>query len=106
MVDNEVVSRSFMQSAAMYDVDRVEVLRGPQGTTFGRNSAGGVIHVVNKRPHREQEITGELTLGNYDFVQFDGVLNGAIAESSAGRLSLHFGDREGFLGSGDRENTG
>jgi iron complex outermembrane receptor protein len=96
MVDNEVVSRSFMQSATMYDVDRVEVLRGPQGTTFGRNSAGGVIHVLNRLPRREKEISGELTLGNYDFVQFDGVLNGAIGDSWAGRLSFHYGDRVGY----------
>ncbi len=105
MVDNEVISRSFMHSGTMYDVDRVEVLRGPQGTTYGRNSAGGVIHVLNRRPHQETEITADFNLGSHDLVSFDGVVNGALGERASGRLSIHFTDREGYFEDPETDRT-
>lgn len=50
MIDREVISRDFMRSAAFFDVAQVEVLRGPQGTAFGRNATAGVVHLRTQRP--------------------------------------------------------
>jgi len=96
MEDGEVISRDFMRSAKMFDVDRIEVLRGPQGTTYGRNAVGGVIHVINKRPHQELERSATLIAGNYDYYLFDGVLNSGLTDTTAARLSVHYDRRDGY----------
>jgi len=96
MEDGEVISRDFMRSAKMYDVERIEVLRGPQGTTYGRNAVGGVIHTINKRPHHELESSAILMVGDYDFYSFDGVLNSGLTETTSGRLSMHYDQRDGY----------
>jgi iron complex outermembrane receptor protein len=72
----------------MYDVDRVEVLRGPQGTLFGRNATGGLVHVVNRRPSRSFDGYADLTLGEHGLVQFEGAIGGALGETVSGRLSV------------------
>jgi len=96
MEDGEVISRSFMRSVNMFDVDRVEVLRGPQGTTYGRNAVGGVVHVINKRPHQGLERSAMLSVGDFGYYSFDGVLNSGLAETSAARLSVHYDQRDGY----------
>ena len=94
--DGEVITRNFMQSAHFYDIDHIEVLRGPQGTTYGRNAVGGLVHVITKRPHHEKEVSATLQAGNYDFVSFDGVLNSGLSDTTAGRLSMHIDKRDGY----------
>jgi len=96
MEDGEVISRDFMRSAKMYDVDRVEVLRGPQGTTYGRNAVGGVIHIINKRPQHELERSATFIAGNYDYYSVDGVLNSGLSDTTAARLSVHYDQRDGY----------
>ena len=96
MVDNEVISRDFMRSAAMFDVARVEVLRGPQGTTYGRNATAGVMHVLNNTPTDEQSASVTVDVGDYNSYTIDGHINGAISENMLGRLSLHTSDRDGY----------
>jgi iron complex outermembrane receptor protein len=96
MVDNEVVSRDFMRSAAMFDVQRVEVLRGPQGTTYGRNATGGVVHVLNNTPSENNEGGITLHTGNYGYGALEGFINGQLGETTAGRLSLQYTDRDGY----------
>ena len=96
MVDNEVISRDFMRSAAMFDVQRVEVLRGPQGTTYGRNASGGVMHILNNTPSEENEGSIMATYGNYDTVGLEGFVNGKLGDTTSGRLSLQYTDRDGY----------
>lgn len=74
--------------ALMYDVDRVEVLRGPQGTLFGRNATGGLVHVLSRKPTEEFDAYGELTVGEYDLVRFEGAVGGPISNRLSGRLSV------------------
>jgi|GEM_PF-531818 len=83
--------------ADVYDIERIEVLRGPQGTLFGANTTGGVVNVVNKQP--EQEFGGRIDLayGNYDHVTAGGVLNVPLAESLAARFVVSHDQREGYI---------
>lgn len=68
------------------DVERVEVLKGPQGTLFGRNASGGLIHVITREPGNAWESNVSVGYGNYDSVRFSGFAGGPIAEGV--KLSL------------------
>jgi outer membrane receptor protein involved in Fe transport len=88
-------------------VDRVEVLRGPQGTLFGRNASSGLIHVITAKPKFTTEAYGEATIGNYNLRRLDLGVTGAITDSLAARIDGVIMKRDGFLKdviSGDRVN--
>jgi iron complex outermembrane receptor protein len=80
----------------MLDIERVEVLRGPQGTLFGKNTIGGAINVVSARPGEELRGTAELTAGNYGRVNFRGDLNVPLAENLYGRFAVSTKNSDGY----------
>jgi iron complex outermembrane receptor protein len=84
----------FMQFA---DIERVEVLKGPQGTLYGRNTTGGAIRVITKDPTEDFEARIGGTLGNYDKYAVDGVVSGPLAEGLTGRLSAQYEQREPWV---------
>ena len=94
--DDVVIVDDYMKSTEFFDLDRIEVLRGPQGTSFGRNVTGGVVHLVSKKPTREFEGFARAGYGNYGLVEADAHLNGAIGERSAGRLAVHYISHDGY----------
>ena len=69
--DDVVIVDDYMKSTEFFDLDRIEVLRGPQGTSFGRNVTGGVVHLVSKKPTREFEGFARAGYGNYGLVEAD-----------------------------------
>ena len=70
------------------DVDRVEVLRGPQGTLFGRNSFGGLVHVISNRPNTEEMDYGvALSGGDYAWLRGEGFVNLPISDQAALRVA-------------------
>src|SRR5688500_3763814 len=75
-IDGVYRSRSGIGLNELGEIDRVEVLRGPQGTLFGRNASAGLINIISKRPSYDLEGTGELTFGNYDLRRIAGGLTG------------------------------
>jgi iron complex outermembrane receptor protein len=79
------------------DIERVEVLRGPQGTLFGKNTADGVIHVISREPTFQLESNAEVSVGDYDFTQVKGTVSGPLGEKIAGRISLQDTQRQGLL---------
>jgi iron complex outermembrane receptor protein len=89
---------------ALYDVNRVEVLRGPQGTLFGRNASGGLINVVTNDPGKEFGGYGQLTLGNHAQVNMEGALNIPLSDAVQLRFAYasaqHAGYRQLAAGSG------
>eukprot|EP00657_Telonema_sp_P-1_P007565 TRINITY_DN2755_c0_g1_i1.p1 TRINITY_DN2755_c0_g1~~TRINITY_DN2755_c0_g1_i1.p1 ORF type:complete len:110 (+),score=26.40 TRINITY_DN2755_c0_g1_i1:247-576(+) len=72
----------------MFDIERVELLRGPQGVLFGRNSTGGTLNIVSKAPSDELEGTVGVTIGNYNKRTFSGTMSGPLSDNVRGRLTL------------------
>lgn len=79
------------------DVASVEIVKGPQGTLFGRNATGGAVLITPNAPTDEFSGNARLRLGNYNRVNGEVVLNGAIADGVSGRLALTGGHRDGWL---------
>ena len=81
--------------SSMYDIDRVEVLRGPQGTLYGRNSIGGAINYINKRPEWEFGAGATAEVANFDGRRLNGFVTGPINESLAYRLTVEWQETDG-----------
>ena len=84
------------QTAYLYDVDRVEVLRGPQGTLFGRNTTGGLVHFVSRKPTDELEAHGTFTHGTWDQIKFEGAISGPLGDRLQGRISVLHDENDGY----------
>jgi iron complex outermembrane receptor protein len=94
-VDGVYYARPAAQALDFIDVDRLEVLRGPQGTLFGKNTTAGAIVVTTRKPSFTPDATFELGYGNEDFVQAKGSFSGPLGEKFAGRISFSSTQREG-----------
>ncbi len=81
----------------LFDVERLEVLRGPQGTLFGRNVVGGAINVVTKNPSEVFEGSVRATVGNFDRIDFDGYVAGPVAENLFASVAASSKNADGFL---------
>tara|TARA_E500000305_G_scaffold27473_1_gene20963 strand:- start:853 stop:3039 length:2187 start_codon:yes stop_codon:yes gene_type:complete len=79
----------------LFDVERIEVLRGPQGTLFGRNTTGGLINVVTRDPGEEREGKLQATIGNYGLNQMGAYLAAPITDTLSASLAISSRDREG-----------
>jgi outer membrane receptor protein involved in Fe transport len=79
------------------ELERIEVLKGPQGTLFGKNTSAGVINVVTKRPSFDFGADVELTAGDYGAMEGAASVTGPFSESIAGRLYIASRERDGFL---------
>lgn len=90
------LSRAAAVGPAFFDVERIEVLRGPQGTLYGRNATGGAVNIVTRRPTDTLEGDARLTVGNFDLVRFSGGLGGPISDGLRARIAFQAEDRDGF----------
>jgi iron complex outermembrane receptor protein len=88
--DGVYTSSTFEASKQPLFIDRVEVLRGPQGTLYGRNSIGGAINVISKRPSREFEAEVRATVGNYGYSVLAGTMSGPITEGLRFRVNAQW----------------
>ena len=97
--DGVYISRIGLANGDFFDVERIEVLRGPQGTLYGRNATGGVINVISKKPVLDElEGWGDVTYGNYNRIRVRGALNVPIIEGKlAARASFSSNSRDGFV---------
>ncbi len=82
---------------AMYDVERAEVVKGPQGTLFGRNSIAGAVSVITNKPDSVFGASAELTLADYDHVEADAMVNIPLNDQWALRVAGYVLDNKGFL---------
>jgi iron complex outermembrane recepter protein len=95
-IDGVYRSRTGAGLNELGEIERVEVLRGPQGTLFGRNASAGLINIVSKKPSFDFGATGEITYGNYDYWRLAGGVTGPIGEALAFRLDGVWVQRDGF----------
>ena len=96
-VDNAYVSAMGGAHVQMFDIERVEVLRGPQGTLFGRNATGGLVHFISAAPTEEADGYASATVGNYGAIQLEGAIGGGLADSLQARLSAALDQNDGYL---------
>ena len=96
-VNDVYMGRSQGNVFDLLDVNRVEVLRGPQGTLFGRNTTAGLVHVITNQPTDQFEATIRAGGGTYDQQLLSGVVNVPITDTLSTRLALQHREREGYV---------
>jgi iron complex outermembrane receptor protein len=95
--DGGYIARSSVAIFDLFDLERVEVLRGPQGTLYGRNATGGAINFISRKPTDEFELSFLGDVGDYGKTRFEGAISGPIAEDRLlGRLSAMIHERDGY----------
>jgi iron complex outermembrane recepter protein len=97
MLDGVYLARPQAQEVSFFDIERVEVLRGPQGTLYGRNSTAGVVSVISTRPKHEFGVRIDGTYGNFNAATATAVLNVPMGETFALRAAFNLDRRESYL---------
>jgi iron complex outermembrane recepter protein len=87
-VDDVYVSQMIGLAFSTFDLDRVEVLRGPQGTLFGRNATGGLAHFISRRPTDEESGYMDVTVGERNLFRVEGAWGGPISDGIDGRVAF------------------
>jgi iron complex outermembrane receptor protein len=100
MADGVYVARPQSQNASFYDIERVEVLRGPQGTLYGRNTTAGAINVISKAPGQRFEAAADATIGNYDTRKLGGMVNVPVNDMLALRAAFTWNRHDPYLRNG------
>ncbi len=96
-VDEVYQSSISTNSVKLFDMERAEVLRGPQGTLFGRNATGGLVHLITNKPTEELEGYLKLSAGSYDSWGFQGAVSGSLSEQFKARLAFYRNKADGFI---------
>lgn len=95
-VDGAVIARAEGQLTSLFDLERVEVVRGPQGTLYGRNAVGGSVNLITAKPSEELEGYARVTVGDYDLLGVEGAIGGPISDRVRARAAFKSEDRGGF----------
>ena len=96
-VDEVYISQMSGSGFQLFDTERVEILKGPQGTLFGRNATGGLAHFVTVKPGQEFDGYGQMTFGEHEQINFEGAVGGALHEKVSSRLSLSANTNGGYV---------
>ena len=96
VIDGVYRPRNGVSFGDLGEVERIEVLKGPQGTLFGKNTSAGVVNIITAQPTRDVQAESEFTVGNYGAVGFTGSLSGPITDTVSGRIFAAARKRDGF----------
>jgi iron complex outermembrane recepter protein len=96
-LDGVYLARSVGANQDLLDVERIEILKGPQGTLFGRNTIGGAISIVTRDPAKEFGVRGDLTLGRYNLFQARASVDIPLAENLYSSFTVDIKTRNGYL---------
>jgi iron complex outermembrane receptor protein len=105
-LDGVYLSRPAAVSGLFYDLERVEVLKGPQGTLYGRNATAGAVNIISKRPVDELQGEASVELGNYETRRVFGMLNVPLGATTAVRAAIQTSRRDGYLSDGYDDDDG
>lgn len=100
-LDGIYIARPTAQALALFDIERVEVLRGPQGTLYGRNATAGVVNVISAKPDDEFDAAATLEVGNYDTVRSTAMVNVPLSDNVAFRLAGAVNRHDGYTATRD-----
>ncbi len=96
-IDGVYVPRTSGYNSDLADIARVEVLRGPQGTLFGKNTIGGVVNIISKDPTDVTEGSAYVSYGNYNALRTQAVVSGPLADNLYGKITIATFDRDGYI---------
>ncbi|WP_312594879.1 TonB-dependent receptor [Brevundimonas sp.] len=107
VIDGVYRSRNSVGFGDLGELSRIEVLKGPQGTLFGKNTSAGVINIITERPSFDPSISAELTGGNFGAIGGSVSVTGGLTDQIAGRLFVAHRERDGFydVNNGDGPNS-
>jgi outer membrane receptor protein involved in Fe transport len=103
-VDQAPLPFPALTTLTAFDLERIEVLKGPQGTLFGNNATGGAINYIAAKPTRQFSAGGDLSYGRFDTVSADGYVSGPITSTLLGRLAFNLTKGSGYQISATRPN--
>lgn len=96
-VDQVYYNRVASATLDFVDIEQIEVLRGPQGTLYGKNTTAGAINITTRKPSFEFEGKGEFSVGNYNFTQAKASISGPLSDKVAARIGISNTDRRGTI---------
>ena len=96
-VDDVYLSRIRGTQLDLLDLERVEVLRGPQGTLYGKNTIGGALKFVTRKPGRDLRATGTIAVGSYDQFELKGSVSGPLTDTLSAGIAVMRSKRDGFV---------
>ena len=96
-IDDVYIGRTGGTSMDLFDLERIEVVRGPHGTLFGKNVVGGAVSIYTRKPSQEFEGKVGLTIGNYDQYMIRGLVNGALSDTVSGKFTFSKMQRDGYV---------
>ncbi|MFM5931912.1 MAG: TonB-dependent receptor [Novosphingobium sp.] len=96
-IDGEYINRPQALGISLFDIDRVEVLRGPQGTLYGRNSTGGAINFITRKPGNDFGMNATASYGNFNAVRVDAGVDLPLGETAAVRFAGFYDERDGYV---------
>ena len=101
LLDDVVLENVTLKSFPVFDVERVEILRGPQGTLFGRNTPAGAVKVTSIKPSQEFSASGSLSYGSFDTISVNGAVGGALVQDKiAVRVAAQLQHRANWIDNG------
>lgn len=97
VMDEVVMENVVLKSFPLFDVEQVEVIRGPQGTLFGRNTTAGIVKFDTTKPTEDFDAYAKLGLGSYGTVNVEGAIGGGLSDNLSGRFSFLSQDRDDYI---------
>ncbi|MAA87352.1 MAG: hypothetical protein CME39_06800 [Haliea sp.] len=96
-LDGVYLGRTAGQAFDLFDLERIEVLRGPQGTLYGKNAAGGALNIISQKPAEQFEGAIEVSAGDLGYVGTRAKVSGPLSDTLAGKLSMSYKERDGYV---------